>query len=159
MPSWMGSMPLWWMFAIHTRRRKTGSESISNWRVVSLSVAPTGEESYRITGCLSFLILSLSFSSSIFFGSLWRPSCSELFCAPTSRLWLHIGCWMFALRSRALSLSPNKLSKASLDVLRLLVDAYPESRSASDKRGRTPLDFALGNIRRPASPAMVDCWS
>jgi ankyrin repeat protein len=48
---------------------------------------------------------------------------------------------------------------ASLDVLHLLVEAYPKSRSASDKRGCTPLHFAIGNNRHPASPAVVDCWS
>jgi hypothetical protein len=44
---------------------------------------------------------------------------------------------------------------ASLEVLQILVDAYPESRTSSDKRGRTPLHFALGNTQRPASPEVV----
>lgn len=44
---------------------------------------------------------------------------------------------------------------ASIEVLQILVDAYPESRTSSDKRGRTPLHFALGNTQRPASPEVV----
>jgi len=44
---------------------------------------------------------------------------------------------------------------ASLEVLRVLADAYPDSTHCVDLRGRTPLHFALGNIDRPISPAAV----
>eukprot|EP00549_Striatella_unipunctata_P010752 CAMPEP_0118690736 /NCGR_PEP_ID=MMETSP0800-20121206/10283_1 /TAXON_ID=210618 ORGANISM="Striatella unipunctata, Strain CCMP2910" /NCGR_SAMPLE_ID=MMETSP0800 /ASSEMBLY_ACC=CAM_ASM_000638 /LENGTH=762 /DNA_ID=CAMNT_0006588423 /DNA_START=46 /DNA_END=2334 /DNA_ORIENTATION=- len=44
---------------------------------------------------------------------------------------------------------------ASIEVLRLLAEAFPESKTTVDKRGRTPLHFALGNTERPATPAVV----
>jgi hypothetical protein len=40
-------------------------------------------------------------------------------------------------------------------VTELLVNAFPGSRLNTDKRGRTPLHFALGNVERPATPSIV----
>ena len=40
-------------------------------------------------------------------------------------------------------------------VTELLVAAFPDGRLNTDKRGRTPLHFALGNAERPASPSLV----
>ena len=39
--------------------------------------------------------------------------------------------------------------------MKLLVDAYPDSRLTTDKRGRTPLHFALGNVESPPTPPLV----
>jgi hypothetical protein len=41
-------------------------------------------------------------------------------------------------------------------VAELLVKAFPESRFNTDKRGRTPLHFALANVENPATPPLVD---
>ena len=40
-------------------------------------------------------------------------------------------------------------------VTELLVRAFPDSRLNTDKRGRTPLHFALGNVEKPATPPLV----
>lgn len=37
----------------------------------------------------------------------------------------------------------------------MLVDAYPDSRLVTDKRGRTPLHFALGNVEIPPTEELV----
>lgn len=44
-------------------------------------------------------------------------------------------------------------SGSSSEVIKALVEAYPESKTAVDRRGRTPLHFALGD--KPASPDIV----
>ena len=44
-------------------------------------------------------------------------------------------------------------SGSSSDVIKALVEAYPESKTTVDRRGRTPLHFALGD--KPASPDVV----
>ena len=40
-------------------------------------------------------------------------------------------------------------------MVKLLLDAYPDSKLTTDKRGRTPLHFALGNVERPPAPPLV----
>lgn len=50
-------------------------------------------------------------------------------------------------------------NEASLRVLALLVEAYPESRARVDKRGRTPLHFCLGQADRPAGEDEVSLLS
>ena len=42
-----------------------------------------------------------------------------------------------------------------IEVVNLLLDAYPDSRLTTDKRGRTPLHFALGNVDNPPTPQLV----
>ena len=42
-----------------------------------------------------------------------------------------------------------------IEVIKLLLNAYPDSKLTTDKRGRTPLHFALGNIEHPPTPALV----
>jgi Ankyrin repeats (3 copies) len=44
-------------------------------------------------------------------------------------------------------------SGSSSEVIKALVEAYPESKTTVDRRGRTPLHFALGD--KPASPDVV----
>ncbi len=46
---------------------------------------------------------------------------------------------------------------ADVDVIRNLADAFPDSKTTVDRRGRTPLHFALGSStpERPVSPAVV----
>jgi len=44
---------------------------------------------------------------------------------------------------------------ASEDVLRVLANAFPASKTSSDKRGRTPLHFALANTKQTFSPAIM----
>lgn len=45
---------------------------------------------------------------------------------------------------------------ASIDVVQRLAEEFPESKTTLDRRGRTPLHFALGNPSdKPDSPAMV----
>jgi hypothetical protein len=44
-------------------------------------------------------------------------------------------------------------SGSSAEVIKALADAYPESKTAVDRRGRTPLHFALGD--KPASPDVI----
>lgn len=44
-------------------------------------------------------------------------------------------------------------SGSSSEVIKALVEVYPESKTAVDRRGRTPLHFALGD--KPASPDIV----
>jgi hypothetical protein len=44
-------------------------------------------------------------------------------------------------------------SGSDSEVIKALVEAYPESRTTVDRRGRTPLHFALGD--KPASPDVV----
>lgn len=46
---------------------------------------------------------------------------------------------------------------AETEVIKALADAFPDSKTTVDRRGRTPLHFALGNQNpdRPASPAVV----
>jgi Ankyrin repeats (3 copies) len=44
-------------------------------------------------------------------------------------------------------------SGSSSEVIKALVEAYPESKTTVDRRGRTPLHFALGD--KPASPDIV----
>jgi len=44
---------------------------------------------------------------------------------------------------------------ASEEALRILTDGHVDSITACDRRGRTPLHFALGNADRPFSPAVV----
>ena len=46
-------------------------------------------------------------------------------------------------------------NESSEDVLVLLAEAYPESKTSVDKRKRTPLHFALGHTERPANVATV----
>ena len=40
-------------------------------------------------------------------------------------------------------------------MVKLLLDAYPDSKLTTDKRGRTPLHFALGNVENPPTPQLV----
>ncbi len=42
------------------------------------------------------------------------------------------------------------------DVLRVLTDNHIQTIIATDKRGRTPIHFAMGNADRPASPGVVN---
>jgi len=42
------------------------------------------------------------------------------------------------------------------EVLRVLTDNHIQTIQATDKRGRTPLHFAMGNADRPASPGVVN---
>jgi len=42
-----------------------------------------------------------------------------------------------------------------IEVVKLLLDAYPDSKLTTDKRGRTPLHFALGNVENPPDPPLV----
>ncbi|KAL7542183.1 hypothetical protein ACHAWF_007110 [Thalassiosira exigua] len=44
---------------------------------------------------------------------------------------------------------------ADIEVVRILLDAYPGSILITDKRGRTPLHFALGNVDNPPTPDLV----
>jgi hypothetical protein len=44
---------------------------------------------------------------------------------------------------------------ADADVIRNLADAFPDSKTTVDRRGRTPLHFALGNSNKPVSPDVV----
>jgi Ankyrin repeats (3 copies) len=44
-------------------------------------------------------------------------------------------------------------SGSSSEVIKALVEAFPESKTTVDRRGRTPLHFALGD--KPASPDVV----
>lgn len=44
-------------------------------------------------------------------------------------------------------------SGSSAEVIKALTDAYPESKTTVDRRGRTPLHFALGD--KPASPDVI----
>ena len=44
---------------------------------------------------------------------------------------------------------------AELEVIQMLVEAYPDSRVVTDKRGRTPLHFALGNVEHPPTVELV----
>lgn len=44
-------------------------------------------------------------------------------------------------------------SGSGSQVMKALAEAYPESRTTVDRRGRTPLHFALGD--RPASPDVI----
>ena len=46
-------------------------------------------------------------------------------------------------------------NESSEDVLVMLAEAYPESKTSVDKRKRTPLHFALGHTERPANVATV----
>ena len=48
---------------------------------------------------------------------------------------------------------------ASPEVLRALTEAYPPSKVAVDKRGRTPLHFAVGTMERQASKEAVEILS
>ena len=50
---------------------------------------------------------------------------------------------------------------AETEVVRALADAFPDSKTTVDRRGRTPLHFALGNQNpdRPASPDVVHILS
>jgi hypothetical protein len=50
---------------------------------------------------------------------------------------------------------------AETDVIKLLAEAYPESKTTVDRRRRTPLHFALGNANpdTPASPDVVSLLS
>ncbi len=41
------------------------------------------------------------------------------------------------------------------EVLRILAEAYPKSKIATDRRGRTPLHFLLGNTEHPPTAAAV----
>lgn len=42
-----------------------------------------------------------------------------------------------------------------IEVVKILLDAYPDSNLTTDKRGRTPLHFALGNVENPPTPKLV----
>ncbi|KAL7551089.1 hypothetical protein ACHAWF_014307 [Thalassiosira exigua] len=42
-----------------------------------------------------------------------------------------------------------------IEVVKLLLDAYPDSKLTTDKRGRTPLHFALGNVENPPTSELV----
>jgi len=44
---------------------------------------------------------------------------------------------------------------ASVEVLRVIIDAWDESLSKVDNKGRTPLHFAMGNAHRDNSPEVV----
>lgn len=57
--------------------------------------------------------------------------------------------------TKALSLTHNRSAIAGSDskVIKALAEAYPECKTAVDRRGRTPLHFALGD--KPASPDVV----
>ena len=44
---------------------------------------------------------------------------------------------------------------ADVEVVRMLVEAYADSRLITDKRGRTPLHFALGNVEIPPTAELV----
>lgn len=44
-------------------------------------------------------------------------------------------------------------SGSSAEVIKALADAFPESKTTADRRGRTPLHFALGD--KPASPDVI----
>jgi len=44
-------------------------------------------------------------------------------------------------------------SGSDTDVIKALAEAYPESKTTVDRRGRTPLHFALGD--KPASPDVI----
>lgn len=44
-------------------------------------------------------------------------------------------------------------SGSDTEVIKALADAYPESKTTVDRRGRTPLHFALGD--KPASPDVI----
>jgi Ankyrin repeats (3 copies) len=44
-------------------------------------------------------------------------------------------------------------SGSDADVIKALAEAYPESKTTVDRRGRTPLHFALGD--KPASPDVI----
>lgn len=46
---------------------------------------------------------------------------------------------------------------AETDAIKLLAEAFPESKTTVDRRGRTPLHFSLGNSNpdKPASPDVV----
>lgn len=44
---------------------------------------------------------------------------------------------------------------ADTDVIKLLAEAFPESKTTIDRRGRTPLHFALGNSKKPVAPDVV----
>ena len=46
-------------------------------------------------------------------------------------------------------------NESSEDVLVMLAEQYPESKTIVDKRKRTPLHFALGHTERPASVGTV----
>ena len=46
-------------------------------------------------------------------------------------------------------------NEASEDVLVMLAEQFPESKTSVDKRKRTPLHFALGHTERPANVATV----
>ena len=44
---------------------------------------------------------------------------------------------------------------AETEVIKQLAEAFPESKTTVDRRGRTPLHFALGNSNKPVSPDVV----
>jgi len=47
----------------------------------------------------------------------------------------------------------NSASGSDAAVIQALAENYPESKTATDGRGRTPLHFALGD--KPASPDII----
>ena len=54
-----------------------------------------------------------------------------------------------------LAFFPACANGAPEEVLRILAEAYPESKIATDRRGRTPLHFLLGNTEHPPTAAAV----
>ena len=48
---------------------------------------------------------------------------------------------------------------ASDEVLKLLIDTYPTSKTSVDNRGRTPLHFSVGNETYEPSPVVVELLS
>lgn len=44
---------------------------------------------------------------------------------------------------------------AETEVIKQLAEAFPESKTTVDRRGRTPLHFALGNSSKPVAPDVV----
>ena len=50
---------------------------------------------------------------------------------------------------------PACANGTDIAVVRLLLSRYPDSKLVVDKRGRTPLHFALGNAENPPTPPLV----
>lgn len=49
----------------------------------------------------------------------------------------------------------NKKDGANVEVLRVIINAWDESLTKTDNKGRTPLHFAMGNAHREHSPEVV----
>lgn len=85
-------------------------------------------------------------------------SCDEHFCPFYIGVVPPVHTFLLSLSSVYVTVSKLHYACANgtdIKVVQLLLNSYPDSKLTTDKRGRTPLHFALGNVENPPTPALV----